>query len=388
MNIFRKLNAYFLPLSLLLLGLTGCEEDIDILAPYEDITTVVGLLDPNDTTHYVKVNRMFVGEDNAMILAQDREDAEYDDISIVVEEYTLASYSTDTNATGRSWELVATEIDDKDSGIFYYPYQTVYTFNATLRQPDFDNNVYPYYKLVITKADGSQVTSWTPLVQLQAINGVQLKQSVFSQSSGWTNTGVPFMQSSSQVNSNIALTFIPPVNTKALEPTLVYSWSDLDADDNVLAARSVEVALGTRTLGSVPTTTSESQSNEIEYTISGQTFYEQIAANVLPILDEPDVARRFPEQGTHIVLELWLAGEELQTFIDLNSPSQTLLEEKPAYSNIKNGVGVWSSRTKITYEFELSTPSADELTYGLELGLTGDRGFCQSADPTDARYCY
>jgi hypothetical protein len=99
----------------------------------------------------------------------------------------------------------------------------------------------------------------------------------------------------------------------------------------------------------------------------------------VPILST-DLAKRQPDSA-NIQLDLWLAGEELQTFIDLNSPSQTLLEEKPAYSNVDNGLGVWSSRTNLSVGLKISQASMNELIDALELGLTGDRGFCDNEAP-------
>ncbi|MBE0652408.1 MAG: hypothetical protein IH594_01340, partial [Bacteroidales bacterium] len=51
------------------LFLEQCSTDFDLNAPYKDIMVVYGLLNQNDSTHYLKINRAFLGEDDALIMA-------------------------------------------------------------------------------------------------------------------------------------------------------------------------------------------------------------------------------------------------------------------------------------------------------------------------------
>lgn len=359
------------------LTLSSCEDEIEINAPYEEVTVVVGLLDPNEDVHFVKINKLFAGEDNALALAKDRGEAEYgEEITAIVEEYDYNALSNDTVATNRSWLLTDTIVSAKDSGIFYYPEQTVYKFEARLKRPDYNNEVYPLYKLSVNRPDGTEVSSWTPVVQVPITNGVTVIDAVVTNLNGYRNSGVGFMNSTT-VNPSVRFNILPPVFTKGLEMNLIFNWRDFDASNNLLADRSVEIPMGTQSVGTVAKTGNQRQDQT--FRISGEAFYEAVAANTTPILSSEAVKRQ-PDSAS-IELNLWLAGEELQTFIDLNSPSQTLLEEKPAYTNIENGLGVWSSRTNLSVDLKMSQASMNELIDALELGLTGDRGFCDNEAP-------
>ena len=376
----QKLSLFSL-LSLLFIA-TACEEDVDINAPAKDVTAVVGLLDPNETTHLVKITRLFQGEDGILTLAQNRELAEYDDIEAFVEEYEYDALSGDTNATSRSWQLYDTIVTNKDSGLFYYPNQTVYAFDARLRSADNNNNRFPLYKLVVNKPNGEQVTSWTPTVNIPITNGVQNVGEIFPDFGQWLSRGV-LMMNQTVVNVKVEIEVFPPVNSKGLELRLHFRWKDLDENDVTLAEREVTIGVGTKDIGFVPERTIDREVEKFDF--SGETFYQAINAATQPLTATPEISKRLVDTS-NLSIELWIAGEELQTFIELNSPSQTLLEEKPAYSNVNNGIGVWSARTRVSARVKISSDSMEELIDGIELGLTGDRGFCDNNAPNGTNY--
>ena len=53
----------FLKFTLLfsILGLYACDNEVDIAAPYKDITVLYGLLDPNEDTNWIRVERGYLG---------------------------------------------------------------------------------------------------------------------------------------------------------------------------------------------------------------------------------------------------------------------------------------------------------------------------------------
>ena len=61
-----------------ILMFSSCETDIDVNADYQDITVVYGLVNPNDTNHYIKINKAFLGEGSALDLAADANNFNYE----------------------------------------------------------------------------------------------------------------------------------------------------------------------------------------------------------------------------------------------------------------------------------------------------------------------
>ncbi|MCS6991238.1 MAG: hypothetical protein NZL95_05185 [Chitinophagales bacterium] len=143
----------------LLLGLlltSSCSTDFPVTTTWKDITIVYGLLDAGDTAQYIKINKAFLDpQTSALQIAQNPDSLYYDELDVVLEEYmdnqmirTIALSRVDGNQEGYV----------KDSGIFAaapnYLYKTAQAINADAT-----------YRLVITQPDnGKQITASTPVV--------------------------------------------------------------------------------------------------------------------------------------------------------------------------------------------------------------------------------
>ena len=49
---------------------TACETDFPVNAEWEEITVVHGLLDASTDTQYIRINKAYLGEEDAMLMAQ------------------------------------------------------------------------------------------------------------------------------------------------------------------------------------------------------------------------------------------------------------------------------------------------------------------------------
>ncbi len=56
----------------------SCNSDIDLTAPYEDITIVYGLLDQTEDIQYIRINKSFLGDAPLADMASVRDSVEYD----------------------------------------------------------------------------------------------------------------------------------------------------------------------------------------------------------------------------------------------------------------------------------------------------------------------
>jgi hypothetical protein len=92
-----------------------------------------------------------------------------------------------------------------------------------------------------------------------------------------------------------------------------------------------------------------------------------------------------------------VGGEDLNTYMELNEPSTSIVQDAKEFTNINNGIGLFSSRYQISETVKLSSASIDELMTGLissELtddgaGYTFGRGFCNNYVPiNDPRSCH
>jgi hypothetical protein len=69
-NILISLNFLFLLL-------VSCSTDFDINETWKDTTIVYGIVNQNDSITYIKVNKAFLGDGDALMMAQIRDSNEY-----------------------------------------------------------------------------------------------------------------------------------------------------------------------------------------------------------------------------------------------------------------------------------------------------------------------
>ena len=145
-------TLFWIVAGIFVLGLASCETDFEINAPGQDITVVFGLLDHSDTVHKIKITKAFLGEEDAIVMAQDPANSDYGDIlDVTVEEYNNGSLT-------RVFNCVRTLITDKEEGIFYSPNQYIYVFTATL------NATSSYHLKIVNRETGKEVSAETGLV--------------------------------------------------------------------------------------------------------------------------------------------------------------------------------------------------------------------------------
>ena len=71
-------KKYFLSWSLLCLIFTSCETEFDVNSDWQETTVIYGLLNASSDTQYVKINKAFLGNVNAVQIASISDSIHYD----------------------------------------------------------------------------------------------------------------------------------------------------------------------------------------------------------------------------------------------------------------------------------------------------------------------
>jgi hypothetical protein len=70
-------------------------------------------------------------------------------------------------------------------------------------------------------------------------------------------------------------------------------------------------------------------------------------------------------ESDYLEFIVYAGGEALQTFMAVNSPSNSLVQERPLYTNINNGLGVFSCRyQKVKTNLTITPQTEDTLSKG------------------------
>lgn len=310
----KYLNSFII--SIFSLFVISCSTDFDITADWEDITIVYGLLNQNDSVHYIKINKAFLGESNALVMAQNPDSSSYgNNIEVSLEEWSNGVHVN-------TFYFDTTTIFDKKPGVFYYPQQILYKSKAYLNPSNI-------YKLVIyNKITQKIISSQTALIKPFTIEKPN-----------------PLQQINFASINPIEVKWNSAVNGKLYQVTVRFHYSETDINSNITTQKYVDWIVGSK----ISNNTSGGEVLTLSY--NGDSFFENISQK---IEYNPDVTRL--EGKVEFIFSV--AGEEFNTYMELNKPVSSIVQEKPQYTNITNGIGIFSCR----YDNSVDSPRLLNLT--------------------------
>jgi hypothetical protein len=294
-------------LALLLLFLyTGCSNDVDINAEYEQITIVYGLLDPYADTTYLKINKAFLGEGNALIMAQVPDSSEF------IEKLDVSIWPEDNPDNITTFDTIT--ITNKEEGTFYNPNQVVY---YSPLQPEVDKT----YQLRVIYKD-TEITGETSTFSFSRLDitspGFALKIRI-------DNTTDPRAIIWNRKDEAPRYDVVVRFNYKELHEgssDTVYRYFDWFKD------------------------TQKSQvGEEVESYYTGNTFYNALE-NFVPYEDPEQEAMVTDRYTSTMEFIVEAGGTELNTYMEVTEPSNSIIQDRPEYTNLTNGIGVFSSRAR------------------------------------------
>lgn len=356
-----------LPAALLALGLlAACSTELDVNEPYKDITIVYGLLNQRDSLHFVKINKAFLGEGNALDMARVRDSSEYagEDISQAVVYRINAG-----GAVVDSFPLRDTLITNRQPGAFYAPVQKLYCFTTPFAQvlPPGSLGVPMYlwqddkYRLKL-RVKGRDITATTPIANDFRIDPID-------QDTVANAARVAFRSSTGTTYVDYELNWTSRADNKRFVVSWELEYDEVTGTDTV--RRSITQNVGKELATAV--------NQDLAKRIQGEGFYATVASRIKAQPGWEAVNRRiFRRINFHIDV----ANDDLDTYLTLTEPITGIVTDRPAYSNIDGAIGVWGSRYgKSVRGKRLSTNSLEELING---PYTSDMRFCA---PQDAFPC-
>ena len=312
------------------LALNSCEEDIILDGDFVETAVIYGLLDQADSIHFVKITRAFIGPGSALDIAQIPDSSYFDQVEATVSEVVNGQVT-------RTWELQDTTVQDKDTnGLFYGPEQKVFYFKTLPTGP----------LEAIQTSPNPQLSSLIPTATYRfkaIINGGEFEVS--------GETALVHGMTSPAASQNFTFKFADDPGEYISTGIAVSNTGNsyiTSAHVDVLFNEHVGASVTEKSfrwkLGEAAAEPYSSRT----YSAVGRTFYDLIKANVS---NNPSVNKR-----TFKAMRVILTGgaEDLFNYMSVNSPSSSLAQTKPTFTNlsVSNGkrvVGIFSSRQTVTY---------------------------------------
>lgn len=292
---------------------SSCETDFDINGEWKDITVVYGLISQNDSVHYLKVNKAFLGEGNVLNYAQIADSSSYfNNLEVVITE-------KGNNGSLRTFICDTTTIYNKEPGIFYSDQQLVYKANFKIPS-DINAQDYIYTAEIRNKVTGKVVSAQTPLVK---------DFTVETPRPGLLSINFT-MEGNQKVKWNSAK------DGKRYNVTIRF-WFDEVNYSNDTIQRSIDWDFN-----SVKSTSTDGgEPLELSYAPSG---FFTTCQNLIPYKNSEEENAVKSRLVNKVEFLFAVAGDELNTYMEVNEPSSGIVQEKPEYTNINNGIGLFSCR--------------------------------------------
>ncbi|MBT4217462.1 MAG: DUF4249 family protein [Flavobacteriales bacterium] len=321
----KKITFLFLLSSILF---SSCETDFTVNADWKEVTVVYGLLDQSQEKQYIRINKAFLGNENAYVMASVADSINYNPNNLEVKIEKLSA-SGNVLAT----KILTDTIMFKEDGLFSVEENIIYVF-------DTDNflNEEKEYKLTITnKNSGNIISSQTKLIHnlslMSAFNNSAYKMGFYSQTGDFSNTTIEWTHSK---------------NAAIYQMTLFVSYTEYGDDTIVKTVQKV-----------YPIIEYDGNPN-MSQQITGEEFFNLLAYN---IPSSTTVNRRI--NNLDVLFSVGTA--DLNTYINLNEPPTGIVQERDLFTNIDGGIGLFTARyNKMQENIFLTTTTKEAIATYLD----------------------
>ena len=320
--------------ALLVMLMVGCSEDFNVAAPYKPVTIVYGLLDMQDTAHYIRIEKAFLDENKSALVMSQIPDSNF--FPVLDVKMKVVNGGAVTNIiTLDKVDLNKEGYPKSDTGQFFTSPNYAYKFKGNL-----DKN--SIYRLVIyNPATGETDSAQTPIISEDQNDDFI----------------VPVFQSSSyaiDVSSTIlarkfTISGTGPANAVMFQGIIRFHYEDKD-----LASGAVTRQYADWSFASAATTTSP---GNFQLSLPALDFYSGLRDAI------GDAATGHGRYLDSSDIFIWAATPDVYTYQQVSitqGNSLTSDEIKPSYTNIKgkNALGLFAARAMIkdtTVGFSVST---------------------------------
>lgn len=289
-NIFLLLLTFFI---------MSCEKEVDINDEYKETCIVYGLINPNDSISYIRIEKAFLSDGDIFQAAQ-------------IADSNLYPYKLDVKMINGSQTISfdTITINHKEDGIFYAPKMLVY-YAVT---KDLLNTTDTTYLEIRNSKTKTLITSKALLHDGQSIH-----------------LAYPQTQISFEQQYKIEFRSIP--NTRAYDLIIRFHYAEQYVND-----------IESRTYHHVdwvfPTIVTRDVlgGEKIKFHYITREFYSLITNNIGPTSDK---------QRYYGLVEVLVgsADDNLYTYLDVNNPGSSLVIDHRQFTNIENGYGIFAARS-------------------------------------------
>ena len=314
---------FFIALTLCVLAtMNSCSTKFNTAAPYKNITLIYGILDIEDTAHYIRIEKAFLDDTkSAILMSQVPDSSFYSNLVVKIKLVNNTSHTVD-------YTLSPVRVDLNNEG---YPKQSGTFFTAPNYAYKFKNKLdtsYSYRIVVTNQSTGQVDSSITPIITNDSLAFyIQSFDPAYSAPLSFARTGS---------NYSYKLSGFAAPYGQMYEGWIRFNWYDSNVVTGVETKRSYDWKFATSSVN-YPFDPGTQKFNFVTPT---SAIYNAIAtgmgitdANTARLLDSCDIY-------------VYAGGNEMFNYSVINAAQNSGLtsdEVKPNYTNIFSSKGAGSA---------------------------------------------
>lgn len=307
----------------------SCSTDFELNAPRDESPVIFGLLDASQDTQIVKITKTFLGDGDLEDMAAVRDSFEYEQ---KLDAFIIRQDNQDTIF------LDTLTLFNKEEGVFFNEANTYYYTTENI-------SAETRYELVVKAPNKTARASTVTVSPVNLISPriTSLHSLVSGNSAPWR-----FRERTVEWKAS--------ENLKFAEASMLFYYEEHYTDGSK-QLKIYEYFIGSKKFTSI------AGGETASITWNAENFFKALGRD----LTNPAnlVKRTFYEFNANfstIRYKLTLVGEELYTYLILEEPSTGIVQERPKYSNVSNGLGIFSSRfSQVTESMSLNTATKEAL---------------------------
>lgn len=290
----------------------SCDNEFNVNDKWEDVTVVYALLDPTANINWVRVERGYLGTEAASVSFGRPDSLYYDSLDVILQEIKNGQVT-------RSLSLVIDSTSrELEPGEFTTEGYRLYKTSAKLDEE-------ATYKLIVKKPGTGYADA---MATTELVGGYKTTFSGFRFKSPRPVSNPP------KFNGNVE--WFESTNADIYEVDIYFTYKEMDVKTREVKDTTIKMDYDLLEGSSI-------QGSELRSRKSLNDFYDELAGKVP---QKAGVLRFFDRMR----IDVWAGGESLAKYIELNKPLDGINESKPEFPGIENGVGLFSSRTRIVLE--------------------------------------
>lgn len=341
----------------MLLAIAGCKNDIELNAPYKEYPSIYAVLNPNENIQTIRINKVFLGEGDANVMAKVADSVNYKEgeLSVTV---TGAKINATTGAITSSKTFYFGEQMVQTAPGAFSTAQRVYT--CATSNFDFTSNSYTLtVKNLVTgnvfsaqckDLDPIRNPGWTPYCDpaypVAATNANKENPDVF----------VSFYNTADPKRPNYIRFY--PNNAIVYQPVLRLHFYDSLPGTKI--NRFIDYPFGNLDLYKNQPSTSTGTKGTIVVEFSADDAFNAFGIAIKRLaIDNQVLGRRI------VKLEaiMYSSTQDYFDYLEFAKPSLNISQNKPLYSNFEKeaAIGIFTMRTTFSIEKEIAAPYINAL---------------------------